>query len=87
MRKLQLENKAVEDLHHWLATDRKLLERILRLIEECRRSPFQGTGKPEPLKGNRSGFWSRRIDQEHRLVYKATEEFIAVHSMRGHYDD
>lgn len=56
MRKIQLENKAVADIRFWLANDRRLLERIFRLIEECQRTPFEGTGKPEALKGDLRGF-------------------------------
>ncbi len=63
-----------------------MLARILRLIEESKRTPFEGTGKPELLKANLSGFWSRRINDEHRLIYSVTDEAIIVYSMRGHYE-
>jgi toxin YoeB len=61
---------AWEDFRYWLDTDPKMLKRINGLIEECRRHPFSGTGKPEPLRGQLKGWWSRRIDREHRLVYR-----------------
>ena len=60
---------------------------MLRLFEESRRSPFGGTGKPEPLRGDKSGLWSRRITDEHRMIYQVTDAFIIVHSLRGHYED
>lgn len=87
MRKLQIEPEAWEHLRHWLLNDRKMLDRVMRLIEECQRDPFGGIGKPEPLKGDLKGFWSRRIDDEHRLVYKVTAEFVIVYAALGHYED
>ncbi len=65
--------------------DKKLLIRINSLIKEIARSPFEGTGKPEPLKANLAGFWSRRINSEHRLVYKVTDTEIIFVSFRFHY--
>jgi toxin YoeB len=85
-RELTLKDDAFDDLNYWLKNDRKLLLRILRLIEEAKRNPFEGTGKPEPLKGNLSGLWSRRITDEHRLVYSANDDFLTVYSIRGHYE-
>jgi len=78
--------RAFEDVDEWLATDRKLLQRILKLVRECQRSPFEGTGKPEPLKANLLGLWSRRITDEHRLVYAVTDEEVVLHSLKGHYE-
>jgi len=63
---------AWEDYLYWQAEDPKLLARLNDLIKECRRDPFRGTGKPEPLAGNLSGWWSRRINSEHRLVYRVS---------------
>ncbi len=63
---------AWEDYLHWQSADAKVLARLNGLVEECMRHPFSGTGKPEPLGGNLSGWWSRRIDREHRLVYRVT---------------
>ena len=71
-RSVRFETAAFETIIYWLNNDRKLLDRILRLITECKRTPFEGTGKPEPLKLNRRGFWSRRINDEHRLIYEVT---------------
>ena len=80
---------AWEDYRHWQAHDAKMLEKLNGLIEECRRNPFKGTGKPEPLAGNLSGWWSRRINQEHRLVYRVTEagkeQTLQVAQCRYHY--
>ncbi len=74
---------------HWQESDRKLLARLNSLIEECRRNPFRGTGKPEPLGGNMSGWWSRRIDGEHRLVYRASgkgnAQALEIAQCRYHY--
>jgi toxin YoeB len=69
----------------WQKQDRKTLKRINRLIEESIRSPFKGIGKPEPLKENLSGFWSRRIDQSHRLVYVVNKTKLTIISCRYHY--
>lgn len=70
-----------------MRTNPKLAKRLLRLIEEILRDPFCGTGKPEPLRGELSGWWSKRIDQEHRLVYRAEGERLIIAQARGHYDD
>ncbi len=76
---------ALDDLRYWLKTDRKLADRILSLLEEIRRTPFDGTGKPEPLRFQLAGCWSRRIDREHRLVYQVEENEIVVIACRYHY--
>ena len=76
---------AWDDYLHWQATDRAMLRKLNRLIEECLRHPFEGTGKPEPLKGDLSGYWSRRIDREHRLVYRPVADAIVVAQCRFHY--
>ncbi|WP_300597644.1 Txe/YoeB family addiction module toxin [Niabella sp.] len=76
---------AMEHLHHWIAEDRKVAIRILELIEAINRHPFTGIGKPEPLKGDFKGYWSRRITEEHRLVYKINEGQLLIHSCRFHY--
>ena len=77
---------AWEDYLHWQETDRKRLRKLNGLIKECLRTPFEGTGKPEPLKGDFAGWWSRRIDQEHRLVYRVTDDAILIAQCRYHYD-
>lgn len=63
----------------------KMLKRINQLVKDIRRNPFEGIGKPEPLKGNLTGFWSRRIDDEHRLVYMVEDNGIIIISCKGHY--
>jgi toxin YoeB len=74
---------------HWQESDTKLLEKLNGLLEECRRHPFKGTGKPEPLAGNLAGWWSRRINHEHRLVYRVTgkgdAQALEVAQCRYHY--
>jgi toxin YoeB len=78
-----------DDYLHWQSHDIKVLEKLNTLLEECRRHPFKGTGKPEPLGGNLAGFWSRRINQEHRLVYrvigKGDAQMVEVAQCRYHY--
>ncbi len=76
---------AWEDYLYWQNTDRKLLLRINDLIKDCTRSPFKGIGKPEPLKGNYAGYWSRRISDEHRLVYAVKEGRLHILQCRFHY--
>ena len=71
---------ALEQLSYWIQQDRKIALRILRMIAELEKNPFTGIGKPEPLKGDFKGYWSRRIDNEHRLIYKITHESIQIHS-------
>lgn len=85
MRGVSFDPDAWEDLLFWLASDRKKARRITRLIGEIQRDPFIGTGKPEPLKGDLSGYWSRRIDDEHRLVYRADEKEVKIIKARYHY--
>jgi toxin YoeB len=74
-----------EDFLFWLASDRVMARRITRLIAEIQRTPFTGIGKPEPLKGDLSGYWSRRIDDEHRLVYRVDEKEVKILKARYHY--
>ena len=76
---------ALVDLRYWLKTDKRQAERVLALLEEIRRTPFEGTGKPEPLRFQLAGCWSRRIDREHRLVYQVEETEIVVIACRYHY--
>jgi toxin YoeB len=75
----------LEDLNHWVATDRKIALRVLELVEAIRRDPFDGIGKPEPLRHIGAGIWSRRITQEHRLVYRAKDDRILFAQARYHY--
>jgi toxin YoeB len=74
-----------QDYRYWFDQDKKTLPKINRLIDELRREPFTGTGKPEPLKENYAGYWSRRIDKQNRLVYAVTENSITIVSCRFHY--
>jgi toxin YoeB len=76
---------AWEDYQYWQETDKKILERINELIKVTARDPFSGIGKPEPLKGDLKGFWSRRIDHEHRLVYRFSKNSLEIISCRFHY--
>lgn len=77
---------AWEDYLYWQTHDKKNLKRINQLVKDIRRDPFDGIGKPEPLKGNLSGLWSRRIDEEHRLVYAVEDETVLIFACRGHYE-
>ena len=87
--KLVFSSHAWEDYLHWLGGDRRGLERVNALIRECLRDPFRGTGKPEPLSGNLSGWWSRRINREHRLVYRVSGkdegQALEIAQCRYHY--
>ncbi|MGR5115158.1 Txe/YoeB family addiction module toxin [Photobacterium damselae] len=76
---------AWDDYLYWQSQDKKTLKRINKLIENCVRTPFEGIGKPEPLKDNLSSYWSRRIDDTHRLVYKATQDTLVIVAVRFHY--
>ena len=77
--------QAWDDYLYWQEHDRKLVERINGLIKECTRTPFKGTGKPEPLRGPLAGWWSRRITQEHRLVYRPIDDGLHIAQCRYHY--
>jgi len=83
--KLVFSRHAWDDYLHWQNTDRRMVRRINVLIEDILRSPFKGIGKPEPLKNQLAGCWSRRIDGEHRLVYRVEGESIQVVQARHHY--
>ena len=84
-RKLQWDLDAWEDYLYWQQQDRKILKRINQLIKDIVRDPFSGIGKPEALKQNLSGFWSRRIDEKNRLIYIVEEDSIVLIACRGHY--
>lgn len=85
MRALEFDLAALEDLAWWVNQDRKKALRLLRLIEETVKEPFGGIGKPEPLKYELAGCWSKRIDEEHRLIYQVTDDKIRVLACRYHY--
>lgn len=84
--RLLWEDRAWDDYLYWQMRDKKVLKRVNLLIKDIRRSPFDGIGKPEPLKNNLSGWWSRRIDEINRIVYYEQDGIIYVVSCRGHYD-
>ena len=84
--RLMWEDRAWEDYLYWQAQDRKTLKRVNILIKDICRNTFEGIGKPEPLKKNLSGLWSRRIDETNRIVYYEQDGIIYVVSCRGHYD-
>ena len=85
-RNLAWTEAAWSDYVYWQGQDKKTLKRINKLISDVLRAPFEGIGKPEPLKENLSGFWSRRIDDRHRLVYAVTDSHITVIACRYHYE-
>jgi toxin YoeB len=82
---LLFEEKAWEDYLHWQETDKKVVRKINEFIKAISRDPFEGIGKPEPLKHAYSGYWSRRITDEHRLVYKVEGALIKIAQLRYHY--
>jgi toxin YoeB len=84
-RKLTFSDEAWEDYLYWQETDRAILRRINQLIKDIRRSPYEGIGKPEPLKHQLTGWWSRRITSEHRFLYRVTERAIEISNLRNHY--
>jgi toxin YoeB len=79
------DDDAWEDYLYWQRTDPKVLKRINALIKEIQRSPYEGVGKPEPLKYNFAGYWSRRINDEHRLVYQVNDNDVLIAQLRYHY--
>ncbi len=85
MKSLEFDPAAFEDLAWWIERDRKQALRIIKLVEAIQRDPFQGIGKPEPLRHELAGCWSRRIDREHRLVYQVLDDKIRILACRYHY--
>ena len=83
--KVIFHEQAWDDYLYWQQQDRKMLVRLNGLIKECTRTPFDGTGKPEPLKGQLSGWWSRRLNREHRLVSRIEEDQLLIAQCRYHY--
>jgi toxin YoeB len=82
---IQWDIDAWQDYLYWQKHDKSILKRINLLVKDISRTPFDGIGKPEPLKDNLSGFWSRRIDEEHRLVYAVEKDTVLIFSCKGHY--
>jgi toxin YoeB len=87
--KLVFSDQAWEDYQHWVNTNEKIRDRINELIKQCKRTPFKGTGKPEPLKGDLTGWWSRRISQGDRMVYRVSgageNQTLEIAQLRFHY--
>jgi len=87
--KLVFSSEAWEDYQHWVSAEPKVLDRVNQLIKQCMRTPFKGMGKPEPLKGDLAGWWSRRISQSDRLVYRVVgsgqEQRLEIAQLRFHY--
>jgi toxin YoeB len=86
-RRVIFESDAFEDFTEWAQTDKKLYKKIVELLKDIDRSPFTGLGKPEPLKHDLSGFWSRRINDEHRLIYTVTDEEMIIIGCKYHYEN
>lgn len=84
--KILWEDRAWSDYLSWQEEDKKTLKRINKLINDIKRSPFDGIGKPEPLKDNLSGWWSRRIDDTNRIVYFVQDDIVHIVACKGHYD-
>jgi toxin YoeB len=85
VRAVRFDPTAWEDFQFWLETDKKVARRIVRLVGEIQRTPFEGVGRPELLKGDLSGYWSRRVTDEHRVVYRATDDGVRIVQARYHY--
>lgn len=85
MRKIQFSPDAIEHLRKFKSGNQNLAFKVFELISDIQNNPFHGIGKPEPLKNSLAGLWSRRINDEHRLVYKVTDEVIVIYSCYGHY--
>ncbi|WP_299409830.1 Txe/YoeB family addiction module toxin [Acaryochloris sp. IP29b_bin.148] len=83
--KLVFSENAWDDYLYWQRKNPKMLKRINNLIKEIQRQPFEGVGKPEPLKHNLSGYWSRRITDEHRIIYKVDNDLLMIAQLRYHY--
>lgn len=85
MSKLSFTEDAWNDYLFWQTQDKKTLKKINRLLQDIERNGYDGIGKPEPLKNNLSGYWSRRIDDKHRLVYRILDDVIEIYQCKGHY--
>ena len=84
--KILFSTHAWDDYLHWLETDKKTVRKINALIKDISRSPYEGIGKPEPLRHALAGYWSRRIDAEHRLVYRVEDDMLKILQARHHYE-
>ena len=86
MRQIRFELQALSELEDWIKIHPRTASKILDLLQEISKTPFKGKGKPEPLKHKFKGFWSRRITDEHRIIYEVSEQYISVVSCKGHYE-
>ncbi len=84
--KITFTDTGLEDYNYWALNDKKMMKRLIKVLEDIIRNPYEGLAKPEPLKGNLQGKWSRRLDREHRLVYQVDNKQIMIYSCRYHYD-
>ena len=87
IRSIQWDADAWDEYCDWQQTNKNIVKRINQLVRDIRRMPFDGIGKPEALKENLSGFWSRRINEEHRIVYAVADDAVIIISCKGHYED
>ena len=85
MRETKFLSNGWDDYLYWQSKDKKVLKKLNKLIKECQRHPFEGIGKPEALKYEFTGLWSRRINKEHRLIYEIKNDLLIIHSLKGHY--
>jgi len=85
--RLKFEPQAFADLQYWIKYQPKIAKKMMRLIEESMKDPFGGIGKPEPLKNELSGWWSKRIDGEHRMIYQVENDDLIILKAKGHYGD
>jgi len=85
MRKI-FSDAAWADYLYWQETDKKMVKRINQILKDIDRNKYKGIGKPEPLRGNMSGYWSRRIDDTHRVIYRIEKDVIEIYACKGHYD-
>jgi len=85
MKSVLFQNNAFDEYSDWAFTDKKIFNKIIKLIKEIQRTPFEGSGNPEQLKHDKAGQWSRRITLEHRLVYEISGDKIVIYSCKGHY--
>jgi toxin YoeB len=87
MRRVSFDQEAFNDFQEWASVDRKIYKKIVELIKAIVRDPFQGIGKPEPLRANLSGAWPRQINEKHRLVYRVSDTEVLIESCKYHYSD
>jgi toxin YoeB len=84
---VSFDGPAIDEYNEWAQTNQKIFAKLVNLVKSIRRDPFNGLGKPEPLKHDQSGLWSRHITDKHRLIYKIENDIVIIKSCKGHYDD